>query len=233
MAKIAYYSDFIEAYKDAAGCDEITVADELNLRNAFRRNLRYGLLAGAWPEHEVIEERAVVNDVLPFSETSKQDIEELWEAYATNPLLSPKPKPLDVRAVAAGWAGVDGLTSVYAVYLPVYTAWKGNDYSASTSYAAKDVVFYGLDFYEAKSSTTGNLPTNATYWTKKSYSSRLTDYLAASCYADNRFRDDAASWQVAINKAYGLLSREQFNLGRNNIRFAPRVKTNNGQQNRR
>ena len=41
--------------------------------------------------------------------------------------------------------------------------YRGN-YSASTAYVANDVVFFNGSSYIAKQSTTGNAPTNTTYW---------------------------------------------------------------------
>ena len=38
------------------------------------------------------------------------------------------------------------------------------DYSSSTAYVLNDVVYYNGSAYIAKQSTTGNVPTNATYW---------------------------------------------------------------------
>ena len=41
--------------------------------------------------------------------------------------------------------------------------YRGN-FSASTAYVANDVVFFNGSSYIAKQSTTGNAPTNTTYW---------------------------------------------------------------------
>ena len=38
------------------------------------------------------------------------------------------------------------------------------DYDASTAYVLNDVVYYQGSAYIAKQNTTGNVPTNATYW---------------------------------------------------------------------
>jgi hypothetical protein len=53
------------------------------------------------------------------------------------------------------------------------------DYDNGTTYAADDIVKYDGGLYKALSSTTGNLPTNATYWLKIGDYSSLADIVAA------------------------------------------------------
>jgi hypothetical protein len=52
------------------------------------------------------------------------------------------------------------------------------DYDNATTYAADDIVKYEGGLYKALSSTTGNLPTNATYWLKIGDYSSLADIVA-------------------------------------------------------
>jgi hypothetical protein len=52
------------------------------------------------------------------------------------------------------------------------------DYDNGTTYAADDIVKYDGGLYKALSSTTGNLPTNATYWLKIGDYSSLADIVA-------------------------------------------------------
>jgi hypothetical protein len=53
------------------------------------------------------------------------------------------------------------------------------DYDNGTTYDADDIVKYDGGLYKALSSTTGNLPTNATYWLKIGDYSSLADIVAA------------------------------------------------------
>jgi hypothetical protein len=53
------------------------------------------------------------------------------------------------------------------------------DYDNATTYAADDIVKYNGGLYKALSSTTGNLPTNATFWLKIGDYSSLADIVAA------------------------------------------------------
>lgn len=53
------------------------------------------------------------------------------------------------------------------------------DYDNATTYAADDIVKYDGGLYKAISATTGNLPTNATYWLKIGDYSSLADVVAA------------------------------------------------------
>jgi len=52
-------------------------------------------------------------------------------------------------------------------------------YSGSTTYATNDLVTYNGSIYQAKSTTTGNLPTNTTYWTKVGDYTSLGQVVAA------------------------------------------------------
>ena len=53
------------------------------------------------------------------------------------------------------------------------------DYDNATTYAADDIVKYDGGLYKAISATTGNLPTNATYWLKIGDYSSIADVVAA------------------------------------------------------
>jgi hypothetical protein len=53
------------------------------------------------------------------------------------------------------------------------------DYDNATTYATDDIVKYEGGLYKALSSTTGNLPTNATFWLKIGDYSSLADIVAA------------------------------------------------------
>ena len=53
------------------------------------------------------------------------------------------------------------------------------DYANGTTYATGDIVKYDGGLYKALSATTGNLPTNATYWLKIGDYSSLADIVAA------------------------------------------------------
>ena len=52
-------------------------------------------------------------------------------------------------------------------------------YSGSTTYVLNDLVTYNGSIYQAKSTTTGNLPTNTTYWTKVGDYTSLGQVVAA------------------------------------------------------
>jgi hypothetical protein len=235
MSRTASYKDFINRYKSRLGMDEIVREDEANLRESFNRHLRYGKMAGQWPEHLVIEERDLdVNGIIPYTESGKQEIDEVFGTFAKSPLLYPTQEAIKVTPVASGWyPTVNGYETLWVKYVPVDTEFSGADYSATENYSAGDVVFYLSDFYEAIASTTGNVPTNATYWVKKTFSKRLLDYLAQACFADYYGKDDTNVWSLEMNKARMLLGDEQFILGRNNQSWAPAFRTSNNQQSRR
>lgn len=236
MSRLSSYSDFIDAYKSLARTDEIDSSDEVLISSSFRRNLKYALHAGEWPEHLIIEQRTFdSNGVIPFSQTGKEDIDELWSCYITDPTSLPTPKPIKVVPISTGWKPIYSTTatSLYVKYLPVYTKWDGDDYSSTTTYAIGDVVLYGSDFYECIASSTGNAPTNTSYWELKQFSTRILDFLAQACYTDILLGEDKDAWAAGMQRAYSYLSSEQFIISRNNAFLNPRIQTNNNQQHRR
>jgi hypothetical protein len=235
MSKLSTYKDFIRRYLSRIGSDEIVREDEMNLRQSFNSHLRYGKLAGQWPEYLVIEERALDTDgIIPVSESGKSDIDEVFGVFAKNPLLYPTQESVKVTPVSGGWYPTStGYDKLWVKYVAVESDFEGDDYSASTSYTTGSVVFYLSDFYEAIAPTTGNSPIDVNYWVKKTFSKRLLNYLAQACFADYYGKDDTNIWDGEMRKARALLGDEQFILGRNNQSLSPSFRTNNNQQSRR
>jgi hypothetical protein len=64
---------------------------------------------------------------------------------------------------ANSWTFLSYMSSSVKVLEYAYESSLG-DYSASTTYSAENIVKYGDLYYECLVGTTGNPPTNATYW---------------------------------------------------------------------
>ena len=76
------------------------------------------------------------------------------------------------------------------------------DYNASTTYEFLDVVHYGHNSYAAKGTTTGNLPTNTTYWQPITDGEFLTatDYATAS--VAGIVKPDGSTTEVGSNGVF-------------------------------
>lgn len=76
------------------------------------------------------------------------------------------------------------------------------DYNASTTYEFLDVVHYGHNSYVAKGTTTGNLPTNTTYWQPITDGEFLTatDYATAS--VAGIVKPDGSTTEVGSNGVF-------------------------------
>lgn len=72
------------------------------------------------------------------------------------------------------------------------------DYNGATTYNANDIVKYSGAIYKAQQTTTGNLPTNTTYWLKIGDYSSLADAVAAHTAQINTLttNDTAQSSQI-------------------------------------
>lgn len=77
-------------------------------------------------------------------------------------------------------ARLDAQTTIIGTLQTEVAALSGTpDYEAGVTYATDDVVQYDGGLYRALSATTGNLPTNATYWQKIGDYASLGDAVAA------------------------------------------------------
>jgi len=101
---------------------------------------------------------------------------------------------------------------VYVEFRKRPPTFAADEYSAVTAYAADDVRFYPTTWecYRAKQATTGNAPTNTTYWEKVEFPYVLKRFVEQACYAATLKPDgagDKAADELAL--AYGFLIQAQ------------------------
>lgn len=238
MPRTASYSEFLTSYKGVSGEDEVDIEVAKNLNTSFRKHLRYGKRAAPWIEHLKCEARTISAGVLPYSQSGKLDIEVCWGVYPTDPYALPAPKRLKQASTADGirLMGAGTATSVYVKFLGDEPQFLGDEYSASKAYNVGDVVFYTptCDYYKCTASSTGNLPTNESYFSKLTFSRCLLDFLAHACFSDTLRKSDSNEADKEYLYARRWLAGEQFILTQGQNEF-PEIdwKTNNNQQNRR
>lgn len=75
-------------------------------------------------------------------------------------------------------------------------------YVASTTYAANDLVTYNNNLYKAKQSTTGNLPTNTTFWDLVGNYSSISQVVVANAA-------DISAVDTRVTTAEGTISSQQ------------------------
>lgn len=143
-----------------------------------------------WPQVVAIEERTPVAGLISFAQSGETVIDAVFAVYDYDPYGS-------TRATALPYAITDGgiqltgtrLTSTDEVFVyfrkrcPDLT---GSDYATGTAYVADGQAYYPTtgDYYRAKQSTTGNAPTNTTYWERLEVPYDFADFLVHSAYAD-------------------------------------------------
>ena len=72
-----------------------------------------------------------------------------------------------------------------------------DEYDATTAYSTGDLCIYNNTLYKAKQATTGNLPTNTTYWEPTSIATALKSITFNSNPATGDYHFDlAAGWSV-------------------------------------
>jgi hypothetical protein len=117
-----------------------------------------------------------------FVVTTGQDVAKLLEALTGELTAAQLYTDLGARIdLIDASASVPGSVNarVGAVQAQVNDIQNTPAYSNTTTYAANDLVTYDGGIYQAKSTTTGNLPTNTTYWTKVGDYTSLGQVVAA------------------------------------------------------
>lgn len=111
-------------------------------------------------------------------------ISELHSTLATPIGLIDAPGTGLVTAMAQAQASISAINSMLADIAST------PEYDAGTTYAVDAIVKYGGALYQALSATTGNLPTNATYWKKIGDYASIGDAVAghAAILADHETR---------------------------------------------
>lgn len=114
-------------------------------------------------------------------------IGEVRALYRQNPRVSTRPGELPYNMVDTGvqpvsWTG----TSVWVEFRRRPPVVSGREYDPARAYVAGEVAYYATagECYEAKGATTGNLPTNATYWARVEFPYVLAEYVKRAAAAD-------------------------------------------------
>lgn len=156
-----------------------------------------------WPDICVIESRTPNSSyVIEWEQTGQTEIESVFGIYDYDPhgTINTSDLAYDIIADGVKLKGSDQTTdAVYVWYRKRVPDYTGSDYSATTTYAVGDQVYYSTtgDFYKCASITTGNAPTSTTYWTRLTIPYRFIDYCVYAAYAD-WLRNDGQNGKAAI-----------------------------------
>lgn len=153
------YNLVLQQLSELAGEEysRLTAEQKRRFRGFISRRLREAWEDGYWPETLLVEERKyrldwvsgtsyVVTDEVFFLETGKY-----YQCTKATSSVAP--------------ADSNGDTN-FSNWHPSLRSYSGDKYAAGTAYVAGDVVYYPTTarYYSCHSASTGNLPSNTSYW---------------------------------------------------------------------
>jgi hypothetical protein len=131
--------------------------DFQNVRDAVHRNLYEGWRHARWPQLALYERR-YFRDVWA-SGTAYSALDQVYYPAAR--------KYYQALQSSTGEAPADASEVENSEYwAELKTGYTGNNYAVATTYAAGTIVYYATtnEYYQCHSATTGNDPTNTSYW---------------------------------------------------------------------
>lgn len=170
--------------------DDLQTDEEAMLRQFINRAHRRIHDHSAWPQVCVIEARTPVAGLIDWAQTDETPIDTVFTVYDADPLATTE---ADKVAYALNASGIQLTGSLQASTDDVYVSYRarcpdlnGDAYAAGVAYSTNDQAYYATtgDFYRAKQASTGNLPTNTTYWERLTIPYDFAEYIAHGAYAD-------------------------------------------------
>lgn len=165
-----------------------------------------------WPELMRVEERTPASGVISLTQSGQTEISQVSAIFWEDPRVDNREREVEFSLDDSGILITDrdwldnGSTTVWVRFKAAPPVFSSTEYAAGTAYVAGDVVFYGTECYVALAATTGNLPTNATYWVKQDLPYFLSEFVKVQAYAETLSEDgqvDKANYN--FTRAEGLL----------------------------
>ncbi len=163
---LCHYSDILKIAAQLAGLDYsmevgasgLSVSEERQLRVAISTQMQMLWPKGKWPGITRIEQReyrATYNSGTTYTAGTFVFFPQTLKYYqAVEPSFSGEaPADADDELNSAFWADAA-------------TEFSGDDYDATVAYEAGDIIYYPTTdtFYQCHTASTGNAPTNTSYW---------------------------------------------------------------------
>lgn len=214
------YAQLLERYQRLTGSDLLTSEDEAFASAFLGRNLRFGYEAYEWPFACLVEERTPdADNLISFTQSGETPIGEVFACFRDDPFGNVNPRQVGYILTADGiqFQAQNAYDPTYVYFRRRIPEFEGGNYSSGTTYAAGDVAYYATtgDYYTALQSTTGNLPTNTTFWSRNLIPYELFEYAAQAAYGDWLMSNDQAATGMAMrNLADEMLMQEFDKLSR-------------------
>lgn len=165
-----------------------------------------------WPDCLEVEERTSDADkLIEWRATGETVIETCFVVYLADPRISNNPRPQKFRIGKDGIYVPAASTAYWLVYRPQVPVFTSTEYASGTAYSTGDTVYYPTtgECYKALQSSTGNAPTNATYWVKLDFLDLLSEAVKAGVHAATLRDEGQHNTSVLMEDAMAdLLLRE-------------------------
>jgi hypothetical protein len=208
--RTAKYSDFLSRMQAFAGVESLLAVEEAHFLQYFNSNLRYIWENFEWPEICPTEQRYPDSfGVIELDNTGGTEIGEVFGVYDANPLLAAGANEVNWVLTADGiqLTGTDITSAVWVHFKKRCPVFSGAAYAGGTTYEEDDQAYYATTgkFYRAILETTGNVPTDTSYWEEVEIPYSFLEYVIRSSYADalsaegfdekaSRQRGNAEAW---------------------------------------
>lgn len=183
------YQSIVDRYQQLAGIQTMDTVQKAAANQFINRNIKAGWEFFEWPWSLRTEERTPDSDnLIEYEQTGETAIADVIACYRYDPYGENGPVQVGYELTSDGIQffnqNVFDPTYVYfREQVPIYT---GADYNAITVYAPGDKAFYPTtgDYYICILASTGNVPTNTTYWRRLTIPYDLMEYVVAASAGD-------------------------------------------------
>lgn len=182
------YARFLDRYQQLAGIVTMDATQIATAQQFFNRNMRKAWEAYEWPWSLEMDERTATAGLIAWEQSGETPIAEVFGVYTDNPYTATNWSAVSYTLTADGvmLIGPNAPTTAYVHYRIRVPLYSGAAYDNSTAYTAGTQIYYATtgDFYVAIASTTGNLPTDATKWTRLTVPYDIFEYVCAASAGD-------------------------------------------------
>ena len=193
--------------------DDLQADEEAIIREHASTALKEIWHMGSWPFCTTTEARTPSSNIIAWEQAGEAKIDTAIAVYDKDPYGTSEAARVPFIPTGDGilLVGTGSTADVYVTYRRYPPDLYGDEYSSTAAYAADGQAYYSTtgDFYRAKQSTTGNAPTDTTYWERLTIPYDFQDYVAHAAYANwlrSEGQDQKAAMQAATSAERILFS---------------------------
>lgn len=181
------YSRFLSRMKALCGVENLLTVEETQFLEYFQRNIRYAWELYEWPEVCPIKEFTPDADgVVAYDGNGVQDIGEVLAAWDGDPDSQTGAREIGYTLTTDGVKFIPQTdSSVWIHFRSRIPDYYGDAYDNATAYDPEDQAYYGGRFYKCLVASTGNLPTDASYWEELEIPYSLFEFVVQASFADS------------------------------------------------